>query len=88
MAEPAHAQGGGLRALEHDGLVAEVRGAGAVWATALPSGIDAAEVRDRMLADGVICRPIGPDTLAFCPPLVISDPEIDRIVDTLARALR
>ncbi len=78
----------GLRALEQDGLVAEVRGAGAVWATALPAGRDAAAVRDRMLADGVICRPIGADTLAFCPPFVITDAEIDRVVDTLARALR
>jgi adenosylmethionine-8-amino-7-oxononanoate aminotransferase len=41
-----------------------------------------------MLGDGVICRPIGPDTLAFCPPLIVSDEQIDRIVDTLASALR
>jgi len=36
----------------------------------------------------VICRPIGADTLAFCPPLVIEDAQVDRIVDTLASALR
>lgn len=77
----------GLRAIEADGLVAEVRGAGAVWAVGLDQDRDAAKVRDRMLADGVICRPIGPDTLAFCPPLVTSEEQIDRMVDALARAL-
>ena len=78
----------GLRALQHDGLLAEVRGEGAVWAAALSGDHDAAGVRDHMLEHGVICRPIGPDTLAFCPPLVITDAEIDRVIDTLALALR
>jgi putrescine---pyruvate transaminase len=78
----------GLRAIEADGLVAEVRGAGAVWAVGLDAERDASAVRDRMLEGGVICRPIGADTLAFCPPLVIEDDQIDRIVDTLASALR
>jgi 4-aminobutyrate--pyruvate transaminase len=78
----------GLRAIEADGLVAEVRGAGAVWAVGLDAARDAGAVRDRMLDGGVICRPIGADTLAFCPPLVIDDDQVDRIVDTLASALR
>jgi putrescine aminotransferase len=78
----------GLRAIEADGLVAEVRGAGAVWAVGLDAAHDASAVRDRMLEGGVICRPIGADTLAFCPPLVIEDDQVDRIVDTLASALR
>ena len=29
-------------------------------------------------------RAIGTDTLAFCPPLVITDEQVDTIVDTLA----
>lgn len=78
----------GLRAIEADGLVAEVRGTGAVWAVGLTPDRDAMEVRDRMLEGGVISRPIGTDTLAFCPPLVIEDAQIDRVVDTLAKALR
>ena len=41
-----------------------------------------------MLELGVITRAIGADTLTFCPPLVIADDEIDRIVDALATALR
>jgi putrescine---pyruvate transaminase len=80
--------GAGLRAIEADGLVADVRGAGAVWAVGLDAEHDASAVRDRMLDGGVICRPIGTDTLAFCPPLVIDDGQLDRIVDTLASALR
>lgn len=39
---------------------------------------------NRMLAAGVITRAINTDTLTFCPPLVITDVQIDRIVDALA----
>ena len=59
-----------------------------MWAVGLTPDRDAATIRDRMLDGGVICRPIGADTLAFCPPLVIDDTQIDRIVDTLAQSLR
>ena len=44
--------------------------------------------RDAMLSNGVITRAIGADTLTFCPPLVTTDAQIDRIVDTLARSVR
>jgi putrescine---pyruvate transaminase len=44
-------------------------------------------VRDRMLELGVITRAIGTDTVTFCPPLVTTDDQIDRIVDALATAL-
>jgi putrescine---pyruvate transaminase len=77
----------GLDQVAKDGLVAEVRGDGAIWAVGLRAGQDAPAVRDRMLAGGVIVRPIGTSTLAFCPPLVISDEEVDRCVAVLAEAL-
>jgi adenosylmethionine-8-amino-7-oxononanoate aminotransferase len=77
----------GLRRIAADDLVAEVRGDGAVWAVGLHHG-DAPAVRDRMLDLGVIPRPIGTDTLAFSPPLVITDEQIDRCVDALDTALR
>ena len=48
---------------------------------------DATAVRDTMLADGVITRAIGTDTCTFCPPLVTTDAEIDRIVDSVAAAV-
>jgi len=74
----------GLEALRDDGLVADVRGTGAVYAAEL--GRDAIAVRDRLLELGVIVRPIG-TALAFCPPLVITDDEIGRMLDALALAL-
>jgi adenosylmethionine-8-amino-7-oxononanoate aminotransferase len=43
-------------------------------------------VRDTMLAAGVIARPIG-DVIAFCPPLVITDAQLDRCLAALAGAL-
>jgi 4-aminobutyrate--pyruvate transaminase len=39
-----------------------------------------------MLELGVITRAIN-DALAFCPPLVVTDDQLDRIVDTLATAV-
>ena len=78
----------GLRNIAADGLVAEARGEGAVWAVGLHGdGRRAPEVRDRMLADGVIPRPIGDATVAFCPPLVITDAEIDRCLEALEAAV-
>jgi 4-aminobutyrate--pyruvate transaminase len=38
------------------------------------------------LDEGLILRPIG-DTLAICPPLIISPAEIDQIQERIGRAL-
>ena len=73
----------GLRTLD----VPEVRGDGAIWAVRLPDGIAALDVRESMMRDGVIARPLGGDTIAFCPPLVISDDDVDRCVLSLRQAL-
>lgn len=78
--------GGGLRALADDGVIAGVRGVQGVWAAAMNEGQDAVAVRDAMLQAGVITRAIGDHSLAFCPPLVITDAQIDRIVDALDSA--
>jgi adenosylmethionine-8-amino-7-oxononanoate aminotransferase len=76
--------GDGLQALAADGTIDHARGEGAVWAAGLRPDQDALAVRDRMLAGGVITRAIGADTLTFCPPLVTTDEQIDRIIDVLA----
>ena len=76
-----------LTALLDEGRLADVRGAGGVWAVSLPEGSDPVAVRDRVLDLGVVVRPIAPTTLAICPPLVISDDELDEIVTALRTAL-
>ena len=75
----------GLSALEADGLIESWRGMGAVYAAEL--GRDSIPVRNEVLEEGVIVRPIG-TSLAICPPLVITDDEVGRIIDTMASALR
>jgi len=77
----------GLRSLVRDGLLAEVRGDGGLWAAGLLPGRDSVGVRDAMLRAGVIVRAVNPNTIAFCPPLVIGDSEIDRCAQTLRDAL-
>ena len=79
--------GDGLAQLRDDGLVAGVRGQGGIWAAGMHADVDAVAVRDEMLQRGVIARPIGPATLAFCPPLVIDDDDLDRCVTALHDAL-
>ena len=78
--------GDGLRALAYDGLIGGARGEGAMWAAAMKPGQDANALREGVLRRGVIVRPIGDHSLTFCPPLVCSDDQVDRIVDAVAAA--
>ncbi len=75
----------GLAALAADGLIESHRGTGAVQAAVLDR--PPMDVRSDMLRRGVIVRPLN-DGLAMCPPLVITDEEIGRIIDTMAESLR
>jgi adenosylmethionine-8-amino-7-oxononanoate aminotransferase len=77
----------GLSSLVDGDTVREARGDGAMRALGLGEGIDAVAVREALLEQGVIARPIGNATLAYCPPLVISDAEIDRCVEATSEAL-
>lgn len=77
--------GEGLGALAADGTIAGARGRGAVWAAALRPDQDAVRIRDRMLELGAITRAIN-DCNTFCPPLVISDGDVDRLLDIFATA--
>jgi putrescine---pyruvate transaminase len=78
--------GEGLRSIAADGLVDHVRGEMAVWAVGMKEGQDAMVIRDRMLEQGVITRAIANHSNTFCPPLVITDAQIDQIIDALAAA--
>ena len=76
----------GLGALATDGTIDHVRGDGAVWAAGLKSDQNSVTIRDRMIELGVIARAINTDTVAFCPPLVVTDEELDTMIDTFANA--
>jgi len=76
-----------LESLRADGLVADVRGLGALWAVGVPDGVDPVAVRDRVLELGVVVRPIAPSTLAICPPLVIGDDDLDAVPAALRTVL-
>ena len=78
--------GAGLRSIADDGQIDHVRGEVAVWAAGLRPDQDAVAIRERMLELGVITRAIADHSLTFCPPLVITDQQIDRIIDALATA--
>lgn len=77
----------GLFALRDEGLLAEVRGVGAIWGVSVPEGTNPMTVRTAMFAAGAIARPIPPVTIALCPPLVITDDEIDLLLSALRGAL-
>jgi adenosylmethionine-8-amino-7-oxononanoate aminotransferase len=78
--------GAALQGLVGDKVV-EVRSKGAVFGVGLAPGLDPVQVRDHMLGSGVIARPIGTSTIAMCPPLVVTDDQLDRCVTALAGAL-
>lgn len=78
-------------------MVGEVRGVGLIAAVELvtdkaartaldPPGRLGAFVNGKLQANGVISRAMG-DALAFCPPLIITEAQVDEMVDTLATSL-
>ncbi len=73
----------GLHALASDGVISGYRGAGAIWAANIPVGKDAMAIRDTMISRGVIARAIN-DVIAFCPPLVITDEQVQKVLDVFA----
>jgi len=77
----------GFRAIAADGRLAEVRSAVAVGAVRLTPDHDAFAIRDALMEAGVITRAVNAETLTWCPPLVTTDAQIDRMVDTLAAAV-
>ncbi len=78
---------GGLQALATDGVIDHARGLGAMWAAGLRPDQNAMAFRDHMYEKGgVVCRALNADSLLFCPPLVTTDAQIDRIVDAVAAA--
>ncbi|MHB8467764.1 MAG: aminotransferase family protein [Acidimicrobiales bacterium] len=77
----------GLGALIDGRTIVDVRGDGGMWGVELGAGRDAMEVREELLSRGVIARPIGTSVIGFCPPLVITDAQIDQIVEAVGESV-
>jgi adenosylmethionine-8-amino-7-oxononanoate aminotransferase len=77
-----------LESLRADGLLADVRGDGAVWGAGMLPDVSAVDVRNAMRERGVIARPIGDHTIAFCPPLITDDDLIDQCCTALHDSVR
>ena len=87
----------GLRAFADLPLVGEVRGMGLIAAIELvadkatkrsfdPLGRVGARAAAFAAEEGLICRALG-DTLALCPPLIVTDADIARIIARMGRAI-
>lgn len=75
----------GLKQLQSHPMVKEVRGIGLLAGVELLSnqGRECARLAEE---EGLIVRAIG-DTIAFCPPLIISEPEIQELLRRFTKAL-
>ena len=87
----------GLRELENHPLVGEIRGVGLIAGVELvtnkatkaqfePAGAAGTLFIQRAQANGLIVRALQ-DTVALCPPLIISEPEIDEMLRRFRKAL-
>jgi ornithine--oxo-acid transaminase len=77
----------GLRGLPTD-AIAEVRAVG-LWAgIELVPGLPARQVCERMLELGVLAKDTHETTVRLAPPLVVTEDEVDLLVDTVGRSLR
>ncbi len=87
-----------LHALGDHPLVGEARGIGLIGAIELvadkqarrnfdPSLKIGAWVAARAMEHGLIVRPVVNDTIAFCPPLIITEDQINDMFDAMERAL-
>jgi 4-aminobutyrate--pyruvate transaminase len=94
----AHMQREMRRRFAHHDLVGEVRGVGLIGAIELvadkaarknfdPGQKIGARLTKLVEANGVIGRTLSNDVLAFSPPLIITEPEIDEMLDGVGRAL-
>jgi 4-aminobutyrate---pyruvate transaminase len=87
-----------LRRLNDHPLVGEARGVGLIGAVEIvrnkatreqfEQSLKAnAQIVGRCLAQGLIVRPLPGDTIGICPPLIITEEEIDLLFDRLEAGL-
>ncbi|MGI9584828.1 MAG: aspartate aminotransferase family protein [Acidimicrobiia bacterium] len=75
-----------LGSLLDSGAVGDVRGIGGMWAVGMRPGVSEADVFREMLSRGVITRAV-PGAITLCPPLVITDEQLNTVVDVLEQSL-
>lgn len=87
-----------LKALDDHPLVGETRGVGLIGGVELVKNKatkESFDIRQGVGAkvvslaeeEGLICRAVGGDSIAICPPLVIDGAEVNQMFDALGRAL-
>lgn len=87
-----------LKALGDHALVGEARGVGLIGGLELvankatreqypPATKAAAVAAEKILGEKLIIRPLPGDAIGICPPLIVSDKEVDDIFDRVARGL-
>lgn len=79
--------GKGLADLIDGERVLGARGTMGIWAMELGPSLNALAPRDALMNSGVIARPIGASALAFCPPLVITDGQLQRCLTATRDAI-
>jgi putrescine aminotransferase len=78
----------GLRslAMQHPGLITDVRGAGLLWGVEFANPAAAGSVMTDMAMRGVLISPClsAPSTIRLLPPMVASREQVDTVLDCLA----
>jgi L-lysine 6-transaminase len=78
----------GLEALAGDfPIITNIRGQGLLVAMDLPDGEVRAKIRQRCWDRGLAVLPCGPRSIRFRPPLVFTEAEVQRSLDTLREVL-
>lgn len=77
-----------LAQLGQSPLVREARGIGLIGGLEMHDPADAARLEAAARTEGLLLRAVGGDTVAFCPPLVITEAELDDLFDRATRALQ
>lgn len=67
--------------------VSGVRGMGLMIGAGI-QGMAHKELKDKLMAEGLLCLTAGSDTLRLLPPLVITEAEIDKGLEIMARVMK
>ena len=67
--------------------VSGIRGMGLMIGAGI-QGMAHKELKDKLMAEGLLCLTAGSDTLRLLPPLVITEAEIDKGLEIMARVMK